>query len=74
VPETHSRPEPDPMGRENVLLAAARRRWAVHPLRPGDKRPLLKDWPPTHGPKTTKTCNRQVAEILRSLPSLGMTF
>jgi|GEM_PF-589756 len=33
----------------NSLLAAALayagRGWAVHPLRPGDKRPLLKDWP-----------------------------
>ena len=33
----------------NVRLAAAlayaRRGWAIHPLRPGDKLPLLKDWP-----------------------------
>ncbi|MBN1659196.1 MAG: bifunctional DNA primase/polymerase [Anaerolineae bacterium] len=37
------------MSKRNRLLAAAvayaRWGWAVHPLRPGDKRPLVKDWP-----------------------------
>ncbi len=37
------------MSERNRLLAAAlayaRWGWAVHPLRPGDKRPLVKDWP-----------------------------
>ena len=37
------------MNERNRLLAAAlayaRLGWAVHPLRPGDKRPLLGDWP-----------------------------
>lgn len=37
------------MSEQNTLLVAAlayaRLGWAVHPLRPGDKRPLLKDWP-----------------------------
>ncbi|NLF13898.1 MAG: DUF3987 domain-containing protein [Anaerolineaceae bacterium] len=37
------------MSGQNILLAAAlayaRLGWAVHPLRPGDKRPLLRDWP-----------------------------
>jgi putative DNA primase/helicase len=36
-------PEGNPL--LDAALAYAAHGWAIHPLRPGDKRPILKDWP-----------------------------